>query len=135
MENLRIEKTEYSEQCIYAACKKLLEIRNEKKRTVVNTLIKTKALLEIPYNVYFMSCNLEHVLHDRINCTYKEKRLLAEQFDDRYVDFVDDFKRFIEASSFSVGSSYEESWELIRSDGESLRRHTNLGLCWKIEAP
>lgn len=131
VENLLIEKTEYSEQHIYTACKKLLELRNEKKRNVVNILVKTKALLEIPYNVYFMSCNLEHVLHNKINCTNKEKRFLAEQFDDKYSDCVDDFKHFIEASSFSVGSSYEESWDLIRSDGESLRRHTNLSLCWK----
>lgn len=80
-----------------------------------------------------MSCNLEHALHNKLNCTDKEKRSLAEQFDDKYAESVEAFKHFIAGSVISVSGSYTDSWDFIRIGKNSLQRHTNLGLSWEKE--
>ena len=40
------------------------------------------------------------------------------------------FKALICNSDFSVLTGQKESWEFIKSGTESLKRHTNLGLCF-----
>ena len=81
-----------------------------------------------------MSCNLEHALHNKRNCTNREKRQLAEDFDDRFGEDAVAFKKFVGESAFSVRGEYRQSWEFIQQDVKSLLRHTNLGLCWNGEA-
>lgn len=76
-----------------------------------------------------MSCNLDHVLYNKLNSTDEEKERDASQFARRYGRDISDFVRFISDSSFSVGGSYLESWSFIKEDKHSLERHTNLGIC------
>lgn len=129
------ERTMYFDDQIQAVNKRSLEIRNSQKRSCLKTLIRTKKILrDIPYSVYFMSCNLEHALHGKRNCTNREKRRLAEDFDDRFGEDAEAFKKFIGNSAFSVNGGYRQSWEFIQQGVESLLRHTNLGLCWQDEA-
>ncbi len=83
---------------------------------------------KIPYSVYYMSRNLEHVLHNRIdNLSDDEKKLLAFQFANKYKNVLD-FVNFIKNSSFSVNDEYKDSWRFIKEDTNSLKRFSNLGL-------
>ena len=77
-----------------------------------------------------MSCNLDHVLYNRLNLSDEEKELLAFNFAKKYKDDLDLFKSFIFDSSFSLYSmSYRESWEYIKKNNNSLKRYTNFGIC------
>ncbi len=76
-----------------------------------------------------MSCNLDHVLHDKQNSSDEEKEKNALAFAKRYRQDVDGFIKFIAESDFSVTSNYVESWNYIKQGVHSLERHTNLGLC------
>lgn len=131
VEDPQCGRVQYSTEGIKAANRERLARRNEQKRKCLGALVKTKAVMGIPYRVYFMACNLEHALHGRLNCTDKEKRRLAEAFEDEYGEDVERFKRFIAESPFSVDGPFGRSWDFIRQDLESLKRHTNLGLCWQ----
>ena len=130
-----LERTMYFDEQIQTGNKRSLEARNAQKRSCLKTLIRTNKILKnIPYHVYFMSCNLEHALHNKRNCTNREKRQLAEEFDDRFGEDAVAFKKFVGESAFSVRGEYRKSWEFIQQDVKSLLRHTNLGLCWNGEA-
>lgn len=130
-EDASLTKPVYSESGIATGSKRGIEARNRQKSKALQALVKTKSVLEtVPYRVFFMSCNLEHVLHDRMNCTADEKEMLAIEFAERYSEDAEAFKAFIANSSFSVKGPYAESWCFIEKGVESLRRHTNLGLSW-----
>lgn len=104
-------------------------IRNALKSQCLNRLSGTQKIWGIPYQVYYMSCNLDHVLYNKQNSSDEEKEKDALAFAKRYRQDVEGFVKFIAESDFSVSSNYVESWNYIKQDVHSLERHTNLGLC------
>ena len=126
-----VRETVYSEEEIKTYnVRSFIRTRNNKKRNL-KLLFGKKKINGIAYNIYYMSCNLEHALHGKINCSDWQKRLLSEAFDDEYGDDVEKFKKFICESCFSVIDPYDKSWIFIQQGKESLKRHTNIGLCWR----
>ena len=103
--------------------------RNRKKRASINKISSTQSLYAIPYQVYFMSCNLDHVLYDKLNSTEEEKERDSLRFAKKYGSNLPEFVKFISESSFSVAGTYLESWSFIKEEKHSLERHTNLGIC------
>ena len=57
-------KTEYSDTYIAAKNKDRLIRRNISKRRIVYHLMKSEEVADFPYEIYYFSRNLEHVLHD-----------------------------------------------------------------------
>ncbi len=76
-----------------------------------------------------MSCNLDHVLYDKLNSSDEEKERDSLDFARRYRSDFSEFVQFISESAFSVGGTYQESWAFIKVGKHSLERHTNLGIC------
>ena len=76
-----------------------------------------------------MSCNLEHVLHNKINSTNREKENMALEFAKKYKENIKGFIEFMSKSSFSVSGDYSKTWQYIKTDLHSLERHTNIGGC------
>lgn len=107
----------------------MIEKRNEQKSSVLDKLIGCKNIwATIPYRVFYMSCNLDHVLYDKQNSTDEEKEANAHAFAKKYKNKLADFRSFITESSFSVCTDYQESWDFIKQGENSLNRYTNLGL-------
>lgn len=106
--------------------------RNESKSAILIRLASLKHVWKtIPYHVYFMSCNLDHVLNGKQNSSDAEKEDDAYAFARHYRDHLLEFLVFICDSDFSVKLDYKESWEFIRQGLHSLERHSNLGLCFE----
>jgi hypothetical protein len=105
--------------------------RNIQKRANLDKLSSTKAVWgSIPYQIYYMSCNLDHVLYNKLNSSNEEKERDALQFARKYKSDIEGFIRFISASDFTVHGDYKQSWNYIKEDNRSLERHTNFGLCF-----
>jgi hypothetical protein len=105
--------------------------RNHHKCTNMDRLQAQKVIWKnISYHAYYMSCNLDHVLYNKLNCTDDEKANNALQFAKKYKDHLDDFLFFICDSDFSLCGDYSESWEFIRKGLNSLNRYSNLGICF-----
>lgn len=92
----------------------------------------------VPYRVLYMSCNLEHVMHNTTNIPkYKEKTekdYLAGQLARRYGNNLASFVDFICKSDFSVPGNYEETWLFIMDEdypARSLERYTNFGVLFE----
>ena len=131
VENAIAEKPQYSLTEIRTARPEKLIQRNKHKQLKLNRISKlTKVWTTIPYQVYYMSCNLDHVLYGKLNSTDEEKENDAYAFVQKYKNDIDGFLSFISDSEFSRIEGYTESWEFIKRDVHSLERFTNFGLCF-----
>ena len=119
----------YSEKEIHTNHPEGIIKRNAQKRENMNRLITTSAIGKIPYHIYYMSSNLDHVLYNKLNSTDVEKESDANDFAIKYKDDLKGFKTFIRESDFSVNKDFMDSWDYIKQEKHSLERHTNFGLC------
>jgi hypothetical protein len=108
--------------------------RNLQKSSVLSKICTTPKIWDVPYLVFYMSCNLDHVLHNKLNSSDEEKEGDSYQFAKTYKNDLPAFLKFICESDFSVISEYRESWEFIKQGKNSLNRHTNLGLYFQKES-
>lgn len=102
--------------------------RNLQKSSVLNKICSTPKIWDVSYHVFYMSCNLDHVLYNKLNSSDDEKEDDSYQFAKTYKDDLPAFLKFICESDFSVISDYQESWKFIKQEKNSLNRYTNLGL-------
>lgn len=122
----------YTEEGIFNKDPERVKQRNRQKQSLVDLLLSTDRVCQnIPYRLFYFSCNLEHVLHNEINTDDRNKRSYAEKFQDRYAEHPEEFVRFLCESDFSVKGSYEQSWGFIKTQNNSLKRYTNLNIFLK----
>ena len=105
--------------------------RNNIKSANVNKLCSCYEIWGVSYRAFYMSCNLDHVLYNKLNRSDEEKENDSYKFAMKYKDNIPEFLDFISNSDFSVVDGYKESWDFIKQDLHSLERYTNLGLCFK----
>ena len=125
------KKPQYSATEIRTCNKAGIEERNRRKRENLNRLASTSKVWNVPYQIYYMSCNLDHALYGKLNSTDDEKEADSFAFANKYKEDIPSFIRFISESDFSVMGEYSESWQYIREGRHSLERHTNFGLCFE----
>ena len=119
----------YTETEIRTNSKNKIELRNRQKSENLGRLSIVKEIASIPYRIFYMSSNLDHVLYNSQMSTDTEKEASAHQFAKKYRTDIEGFLEFITNSSFSVQGTYKASWIFIKEGTNSLKRHTNLGLC------
>ena len=131
--NPECDEISYESDGIYTTDQQGIVERNKQKTGNLYRLRETGQIWKIPYRVYYMSCNLDHVLHNKRNSTDAEKETDAYAFAKKYKNNVDGFVSFICDSDFSVNGDYKESWIHIETGMNSIERYTNLGICIKEE--
>ena len=124
-----LEKTLYMSDGIHTSDVEMIKYRNAQKRENLGRLRMRKTAWDIPYQVIYMSCNLDHVLYDKRNSTDDEKETDAYLFANKYKDDLDGFVEFICKSKFSVEGDYSDTWTFIERDMNSIERHTNIRIC------
>lgn len=124
---------QYENDGIYTNNKASVITRNQQKRDNLYRLRSCGIIWTIPYSLYYMSCNLDHVLYDKQNSTDKDKENDAYVFAKKYKGKVESFKEFICKSPFSVTGDYKGSWDYIEKDLNSVNRYTNLCICIENE--
>lgn len=131
IENPEAEKPLYSLTEIQTVRREQLLRRNQQKREKIDRICgMQKVWGSIPYQAYYMSSNLDHVLYNELNSSDEEKENNAYAFAKRYKDDIDGFLKFVSESDFSRMEGYKESWTFIKTGLHSLERYTNLGLCF-----
>ena len=125
----------YSDAGIETRTPSAVIARNRQKRQNLDKLCDSDQIWNVPYRIFYMSCNLDHVLYNKRNSSDAEKEHHSYAFARRYRDDMEGFQKFITGSDFSVVMGYRESWKFIKEGTESLKRYTNLGLCFPAGAP
>lgn len=120
--------TYYTLQDIRTKSVEFIKKRNQKKSQILCKLNRKSEISGIPYKIYYFSCNLEHVLHNIQNATNEEKEELADVFADRFYSNPEEFISFINDDDIILSSDYNQSWEAIKIDENSLKRYTNFNL-------
>ncbi|MBQ9314233.1 MAG: hypothetical protein IJ220_04415 [Clostridia bacterium] len=120
-ESVRIK---YSDEWIETNDVEKIRDRNKRKSSILNRLSSTSAINNIPYEIYYFSTNIEHVLHNIQNAKDNEKMALAEKFEDEYYNNPTQFLNFINGE-FSLKDGYRSSWDYIKEENNSLKRYTN----------
>lgn len=124
-----IGKTEYFDTYISAKNKNRLIRRNISKRNIVYKLVHSKDIAGFPYEIYYFSRNIEHVLHNRVEeLTDEEKEDLAFKIVDQYSDCPGDFLKLLYEGDFHVDGTYEDTWEFIMENENSLKRYSNMSV-------
>ena len=109
--------------------KQSFERRNLQKSSNISRICSCNNIWRVPYQVYYMSSNLDHVLYDKQNNDDKEKMKDAHKFSKKFSGNIPGFISFFSDSSFAVLSSYSESWDFIKKGVNSLNRYSNFGIC------
>ena len=91
----------YTETEIRTNSKNKIELRNRQKRENLGRLSIVKEIASIPYRIFYMSSNLDHVLYNSQMSTDIEKEASAHQFAKKYRTDIEGFLEFITNSSFS----------------------------------
>ena len=133
IEDTTLEEVIYEEDGIHTANVEAIKERNKTKRDNLYRLRTQGKVWGVPYRGYYMSCNLDHVLHNKRNSTDEEKENDAYAFAKKYKGDRDGFVKFITESSFSVMGDFKESWNFIEKGMSSIERYTNLCICIKKE--
>ena len=124
-----VEDPLYMDDGIYTGKVEEMIERNKRKSAVVGRMLELPAGLKtISYSVYYFSSNMDHVLHNQANLSKAEKHDLADSFDEEYADKPEEFIRLMRESVFTVKGTYEETWNFIRLDKNSVRRYSNFGV-------
>lgn len=123
------EKAEYYLDKICTKNVEKIKLRNEKKRGCLNRISIITDVCNIPYQAYYMSCNLDHVLFNSQNLSDDEKENYAYAFAKQYKDDIPSFVQFISDDSFAMKASYTDTWAYIKKELHSLERHSNFNLC------
>lgn len=132
-------KTEYFLSHIEAKDKVRLTRRNISKRAIVFHLSKLTNLKKsevlphsIPYEIYYFSRNLEHVLHNLDQeLSDEDKEELAFKFAEYYSSRPEEFIEFIYKGEFHVPGDYNATWRFIMEDGNSLKRYCNISVLFE----
>ncbi len=127
VEVMGLRSLQYTTDTIYANNKRAICDRNAMKRKNLDTLAELTVVCgSVPYSVYYMSSNLDHVLHNKLNSSNLEKENDAFKFARKYGSNLEAFKIFMCRSQFAVPGDYVDTWEFIKQDRRSLERFSNL---------
>lgn len=108
--------------------------RNRRKADIIRRLLQVKQIGGIPYSLYYVSCNMDHVLFNDGNLSREAKKNKSKEFaltcrkDPGYLS------QSLFKSGIMANGSYEESWEEIQGGLNSLGRYTNFNLFFTDKA-
>ncbi len=133
--NNDIDKAQYYDEHIENQEDKLEEFKltRENKRKILKHLASIKEIkipygIVVPYEIYYMSCNLDHVLHNKRNSTNDEKKNDSITFADECDDPIK-FEELFNSTDIKFDGNYQSTWLDIQNDFNSLKRGSNFWLC------
>lgn len=125
----------YAREGIYCADVSKIAARNRQKSELVEELLQIKSLgrFKIPYEVYFMSINLEHVLHNDANVPDEQKPILANQALGEFYRDSHALPTLLNSPEVFIPGTYSGTWAYIRDKTNSLLRGSNLSVFFQQE--
>ncbi len=134
-ENVReskVREVQYREDHIDTQNPTAIIDRNQRKGEILYKLRKTGKICDIPYRIYYNSCNLEHVLYGELkDFSNEEKQIFSDDFADKYEGKAEEFIEFISDPAVAVPGTYQDTWDYIEEETNSLKRHSNMHLIFE----
>lgn len=131
VENQDISRIQYGKDVMYVKDYSQIIRRNKQKTLNLSRLISSSYLKrsgrKINYSLYYMSINLDHVVADNPNLASPYLKAKASyDFVEKFRMKEDSFFDFAKALVVPGASDFQNSWKLVASNENALRRATNL---------
>lgn len=107
--------------------------RNKKKAGILSKLSTINLIGNVPYKIYYVSCNMDHLLFNRRMLNPREKTAFAYKFINDCSGRPDILNDSFFREGIMASGTYEESWTFIQEGLNSLNRHTNFNLFFSRE--
>lgn len=108
--------------------------RNKKKAEILSKLVEIQQIGNIPYSVYFTSCNMDHLLFGKRMLSSKDKTTFAFQFQMMCQEHPEKLKESVFKPGIATEEDYICSWDFIEEGCRSLHRHTNINLFFESDS-
>lgn len=120
------ERLKYTEEGIYTNNVEGILKRNKIKSKNLNKISTTTYVYrDIPIEVYYFSCNIDHAFFDKLNISDDEKEFYSNEFAEEMLDNVEWHLDIL--NNLSVhGYEYRNSWNSIKEGLNSVNRASNL---------
>lgn len=118
----------YTDDVIQCANPNTIIERNNRKSNCLKILCAASQIDNIPYSIYYVSCNMDHVLFGERNPSSQDKRLKANDFRMMCAKDPEYLLKTIFCEDIASNTMYEESWKQIGEGTNSLLRKTNFNL-------
>ena len=105
-----------------------INARNIRKQGLINKLVATSKICDIPYSLYFFSSNLDHVLFNEPNLSKKEKAAKADEIERKFNENPTALLLILNHVEICLCNNYQQSWQDIAQGTESLHRHSNFNV-------
>lgn len=129
-----VKEVQYYTDHVEASDAEAIIRRNREKAEILYKLRKTAKVHNIPYKIYYNSCNLEHVLYGELKpFTDEEKEKMSDDFAERFEGKVNEFIEFISNPEIAAPGTYQQTWDYIEKDKNSLNRRSNMQLIFDSE--
>lgn len=103
--------------------------RNKRKSANLDRICEMPLIMEIPFSVFYFSCNLDHVLYNEQNLEDEKKVDRAFAFASQYENDASGFMKLLESVyPKDAAKNRKSSWEYIRQEQNSLKRSSNFFL-------
>ena len=128
-----VEHTQYFDNQIICKDRELfLRTKNNKEANLLHlasiSQISIPNGIVVQYSIFYLSCNLDHVLHNKRNSTKEEKQEDSVVFADNYDD-PEKFASFFNGSDIKIEGTYPETWKYAQIELNSLKRGSNFWIC------
>ena len=122
----------YDDKIVCKNREKFLRGKNNKEANLLHLSSISKISIPfgvvVPYSIFYMSCNLDHVLHNKRNSTKEQKQEDSILFADNYDD-PEKFASFFNGSDIKIEGTYPETWNYAQIELNSLKRGSNFWIC------
>ena len=120
-------KVLYFDESMHYFDRAFLVGRNRKKARIIRKLLATRQIDNIPYELLFASCNMDHLLFNDRNPLPNAKGENALVFSGKCKSRVD-LQNSVFAEGICASGTLADSWNMIQKKYNSLARHTNINL-------
>lgn len=118
----------YEDECIRVAKLAQAVQRNAIKRKNLKELSEIDQIDNIPYRIFYVSCNMDHLLANQQNAETAYKTQFSFDYANICKKMPDVIFKSVLSDEYGTQLSYEESWNEIWEGTNSLKRRTNLNI-------
>ena len=101
-------------------------LRNHRKSRNITKIFDCGNLCGVPFHLYYMSCNIDHVFHGERNMVSSNKIGASKRLSKRMRMNPNEYRNLLNSSEIKLGTDYISSWKELMEGNESLNRHTNI---------
>lgn len=121
----------YEDDGIFSNRPEKVAERNLLKSGNIHRVWNCGEIMNIPFRLYYMSCNIDHVFYGERNMDDFDKIPAAKKMVRRIRRYPEKTREFLATYPIRLGMDYKTSWNAIFTGSESLNRHTNI--CYFME--